>query len=52
MVHFRDSSNYNKSTIDKLHVRFRKELTHERLQLHFLAEKNVTEGIRKFCGQE
>lgn len=51
-VHFlTDSTNYNKSTIDKLHTRFRKYLDNDMLQLHFLAEKNITEGIRKFAAR-
>jgi len=51
-VHFlTDSTNYNKSTIDKLHSRFRKYLENDMLQLHFLAEKNITEGIKKFASR-
>lgn len=51
-VHFlQDSSNYNKSMIDKLHARFRRELEGDKLQLHFLAEKNITEGIKRFASR-
>ena len=51
-VHFlTDSTNYNKSMIDKLHNRFRKYLDNDLLQLHFLAEKNITEGIKKFASR-
>jgi nucleotide-binding universal stress UspA family protein len=49
-VHFiQDASTYNKGAIDKLQNRFRKELEAETLQLHFPAEKNITEGIKKFA---
>lgn len=49
-VHFmQDSNNYNKSLIEKLQSGFRKEIEAEHLQLHFLAEKNITEGIKKFA---
>lgn len=51
-VHFiQDSSTYNKGSIDKLQSRFRKELESEALQLHFPAEKNITEGIKKFASR-
>ncbi|MBK7567952.1 MAG: universal stress protein [Chitinophagales bacterium] len=51
-VHFlTDSTNYNKSMIDKLHNRFRRYLDNDMLQLHFLAEKNITEGIKKFASR-
>lgn len=49
-VHFiQDASTFNKASIDKLQNRFRKELEAETLQLHFPAEKNITEGIKKFA---
>lgn len=49
-VHFmQDNNAYNKSLIDKLQTGFRKDIEAERLQLHFLAEKNITEGIKKFA---
>lgn len=51
-VHFiQDASAFNKGTIDKLQNHFRKELEAETLQLHFPAEKNITEGIKKFASR-
>lgn len=51
-VHFmHDTNSYNKSLVDKLQTGFRKEIDAERLQLHFLAEKNITEGIKKFAAR-
>lgn len=51
-VHFmQDNNTYNKSLIDKLQSGFRKDIEAERLQLHFLAEKNITEGIKKFASR-
>lgn len=51
-VHFmQDTNAYNKSLIDKLQSGFRKDIEAERLQLHFLAEKNITEGIKKFASR-
>jgi len=51
-VHFlNDAGNYQKSLVERLQNGFRKEIEQERLQLHFLAEKNITEGIRKFAAR-
>lgn len=51
-VHFmQDSNTYNKALIEKLQSGFRKEIDAELLQLHFLAEKNITEGIKKFASR-
>lgn len=51
-VHFmQDSNTYNKALIEKLQSGFRKEIDSELLQLHFLAEKNITEGIKKFASR-
>lgn len=51
-VHFiQDASTYNKGVIDKLQSKFRKEIDTEKLQLHFPAEKNITEGIKKFAAR-
>ncbi len=51
-VHFmQDTNTYNKSLIEKLQTGFRRQIESERLQLHFLAEKNVTEGIKKFAAR-
>lgn len=51
-VHFmQDNNTYNKSLIEKLQSGFRRQIEAERLQLHFLAEKNVTEGIKKFAAR-
>ncbi len=51
-VHFmNDTNSYNKALVDKLQTGFRKEIDAERLQLHFLAEKNITEGIKKFASR-
>lgn len=49
-VHFmKEAGSFNKSFMDKVHQRFRRELDSEKLQIHFLAEKNITEAIRKFA---
>lgn len=51
-VHFiQDAPTYNKGIIDKLQAKFRKEIDAEKLQLHFPAEKNITEGIKKFASR-
>ena len=51
-VHFiQDASTYNKGVIDKLQSKFRKEIDTEKLQLHFPAEKNITDGIKKFAAR-
>ncbi len=51
-VHFiQDASTYNKGVIDKLQNKFRKEIDAEKLQLHFPAEKNITDGIKKFAAR-
>lgn len=51
-VHFiQDAPTYNKGVIDKLQNKFRKEIDAEKLQLHFPAEKNITDGIKKFASR-
>lgn len=48
-VNFMIDNTHNKSFTDKLQQRFRKKLESDHLQLYYLSEKNITEGIRKFA---
>lgn len=48
-VNFMIDNTHNKSFTDKLQQRFRKKIENDKLQLYYLSEKNITEGIRKFA---
>lgn len=50
LIHFLlEGAVINKTILDKINTRFHKEISEERLQIHILADKNITGGISKFA---